>query len=67
MKYFYKCFKISITLDQNIWKIIIILVVFNFLYQNFNIIITNLLKIDNKLNNYIQNILQLKKVENISK
>lgn len=53
--------------NQNFWNIIIIIIAFDTLYNNINITTTSFLKIENKIINKIQNILQSKKIKNISK
>lgn len=55
------------TLGQDFWDTIVIIIALDSLYNDFNIINVNLLKIKNEIINQIQSMLQLKKAKNISK
>lgn len=57
----------AITLGQDLWDTMAILIAFNSLHKDFNTTIVSFLKIVDKKINQIQNILQSKKAKNISK
>lgn len=67
VKYLYKYLQTTITSEQDLWDIIAISIVLNFLYNNFDTTTTSLLEIGNKTIDKIQSILQSKKAKNLSK
>ena len=62
-----KSLQSGITLNRNIWNSITILVVLDFLYNNFETIITNILKHGNKIIKKIKQILTFVEVKFINK
>lgn len=55
------------TLSQDLWNRITIIITLDILHNNFDIIIASFLEIGNKIIDQIQNILQSKKAKNHSK
>lgn len=55
------------TSEQDIWDIIVIVIVFDSLHKDFDITTANLLEVGDKTIDRIQSIFQLKKTNNFSK
>lgn len=49
MNYLYKYLHLLINSGQNLWDIIVIIIIFDLLYKYFDIITINLLEISNKM------------------
>lgn len=67
MQYLFKQFQIAMTLNLNFWDTIAIIIVFDSLQKDFDIITANLLESNDKMIDQIQSILQFKKAKNINK
>lgn len=67
VQYFCKRLKTPMILGWNCWDNIAIVIALDSLYDNFNMTMASLLKIENRTVNQIQSIIQLKKAKNISK
>ena len=67
VRYLYKRLQTTMTLGQDLWDMIAIVIALDSLYDNFNTTTANLLEVGNKTIDQIQSILQSKKAKNISK
>lgn len=67
VKYLYKRLQLPMTLGQDLWDIIVIVITFNSLHSDFDATIASLLETSNKMIDQIKSILQSKKAKNLSK
>lgn len=66
VEYLCKCLQTAMTLEQNFWDIIAIVIALNSLHKDFNMTIAKLLKTSNKTINKIWSIFQSKKAKNLN-